>query len=268
MKTIQVGNSILINEDCLKAMDFLIEKGIKVDAIITDPPYGTTACKWDSVIPLDEMWKRLKQVRKDNTATILFGNEPFSSYLRISNIKEYKYDWVWNKQIGTGFLNANKQPLRVYENILVFYKKQCTYNPQKFKGAPCHKRGSRVGKELTSMNTYGNTKYFDTLGDMKFPINIISYEKVHSSKTTHPTQKPVALMEYLIKTYTNEGDVVLDFTFGSCTTGIACQNLNRKFIGIEWNPEKDEEGNLINPEKYFNIGVERMRENLEKIKEC
>lgn len=258
MKITQVKNNILINEDCLVAMDYLIEKGIKVDAIITDPPYGTTACKWDSAIPFDDMWKRLEVLIRDNGAIILFGSEPFSSVLRMSNINLYKYDWIWDKRVGTGFLNANKQPLRAYENIIVFYKKQCTYNPQKFKGASCHKRGSKIGKKLESMNTYGNTRYVDTYGDMKFPINIISIEKVHPSKTSHPTQKPVALIEYLIKTYTNEGDIVLDFTMGSGTTGVACQNLNRKFIGIEFNPEKDKEGNLIEPDKYFKVAVERI----------
>lgn len=258
MKITQIKNNILINEDCLVAMDYLIEKGVKVNAIITDPPYGTTSCKWDSVIPFDEMWKRLKLLRKENTAIVLFGSEPFSSALRMSNIREYKYDWIWDKKIGTGFLNANKQPLRACENIIVFYSKQCVYNPQKFKGTPCHKRGSNIGKKLSSMNTYGNTKYVDTNGDMKFPINIISNEKIHSSNVVHPTQKPVALIEYLVKTYTNEGDIVLDFTMGSGTTGVACQNLNRKFIGIEFNPEKDKEGNLIEPDKYFKIAVERI----------
>lgn len=233
---------------CLEVLETLIKEGVVVDAVIADPPYGTTACKWDSVIPFEPLWEKLNKITKETGAFVLFGSEPFSSALRFSNIKNYKYDWVWNKTVGTGFLNANKQPLRVTENISVFYRKQCTYNPQKFKGKPCHKRGSKVGSDLTSMNTYGNTKYVETVGDMKFPLNLITFDKVHPSQTVHPTQKPVELMKYLVNTYTNEGDIVLDFCAGSGSTGIACRELNRRFIGIE--KEKS----------YFDIMVKRLEE--------
>lgn len=234
--------------DCLEVLETLIKEEVVVDAVIADPPYGTTACKWDSIIPFQPLWEKLNKITKDTGAFVLFGSEPFSSALRFSNIKNYKYDWVWNKTVGTGFLNANKQPLRVTENISVFYRKQCTYNPQKFKGKPCHKRGSKVGSDLTSMNTYGNTKYVETVGDMKFPLNLITFDKVHPSQTVHPTQKPIELMKYLVNTYTNEGDIVLDFCAGSGSTGIACRELNRRFIGIE--KEKS----------YFDIMVKRLEE--------
>lgn len=242
------GDVKLFLGDCLEVLETLIKEEVVVDAVIADPPYGTTACKWDSVIPFEPLWDKLNKITKENGAFVLFGSEPFSSTLRFSNIKNYKYDWVWNKTVGTGFLNANKQPLRVTENISVFYRKQCTYNPQKFKGKPCHKRGSKVGSDLTSMNTYGNTKYVETVGDMKFPLNLITFDKVHPSQTVHPTQKPVELMKYLVNTYTNEGDIVLDFCAGSGSTGIACRELNRRFIGIE------------KEQKYYDIMVKRFQE--------
>ena len=242
------GDVKLFLGDCLEVLETLIKEGVVVDAVIADPPYGTTACKWDSIIPFEPLWEKLNKITKETGAFVLFGSEPFSSTLRFSNIKNYKYDWVWNKTVGTGFLNANKQPLRVTENISVFYRKQCTYNPQKFKGKPCHKRGSKVGSNLTSMNTYGNTKYVETVGDMKFPLNLITFDKVHPSQTVHPTQKPVELMKYLVNTYTNEGDIVLDFCAGSGSTGLACRELNRRFIGIE------------KEQKYYDIMVKRLEE--------
>lgn len=242
------GDVKLFLGNCLEVLETLIKEEVVVDAVIADPPYGKTACKWDSVISFELLWEKLNKITKETGAFVLFGSEPFSSALRFSNIKNYKYDWVWNKTVGTGFLNANKQPLRVTENISVFYRKQCTYNPQKFKGKPCHKRGSKVGSDLTSMNTYGNTKYVETVGDMKFPLNLITFNKVHPSQTVHPTQKPVELMKYLVNTYTNEGDIVLDFCAGSGSTGVACRELNRKFIGIE------------KEQKYYDIMVKRLQE--------
>lgn len=211
--------------DCLKIMDGLIADGVKVDAIITDPPYGTTACKWDSVIPFEEMWKRLKALRKDNTPIVLFGSEPFSSSLRISNIKEYKYDWIWEKEQGANFMLVKYQPYKVHEIISVFYKHR--YNPQMTKGKP-YVSGKGFSGDIT-----GNViKIQNKNIGIRYPKSI---QKFNTDKKTsiHPTQKPLALMEYLIKTYTNEGDTVLDFTMGSGTTGVACKNLNRNFIGIE-----------------------------------
>ena len=246
-------NYKLLQGDCIEQMK-TIETG-SVDAIITDPPYGTTACKWDSVIDFDLMWEQLNRIIKPNGAIVLFGAEPFSSALRMSNIKNYKYDWFWNKKIPTGFALVKKQPMRQVENILVFYKKQPTYNRQWLKKDKKHQRKNR-GKGLikdTSKESevYNNMKlkYSDEFDDTKKnPINIIEFTKTNHNKI-HPTQKPVALMEYLIKTYTNENETVLDFTMGSGSTGVACVNTNRNFIGIE------------RDNKYFEIATNRIKEN-------
>ena len=235
----------LLKGDCLELMKDIPSGSI--DAIITDPPYGTTACKWDSVIPFDLMWEQLNRIIKPNGAIVLFGNEPFSSALRMSNIKNYKYDWIWEKPKGTGHLNANKQPMRYTENISVFYKNQCAYNPQKTNG---HKPANRNGKRKKETDLYG--KYNEQISGgytERHPKNIIQVNNVNSAHgILHPTQKPTELMEYIIKTYTNENEKVLDFTMGSGTTGVACVNLNRKFIGIE----KDE--------NYFKIAEKRISE--------
>ena len=237
-----MGDNIkLYNGDCLEVMDRMIETGAKVDAIICDPPYGTTACKWDSIIPFEDMWERLNRLINPNGAIVLFGSEPFSSALRMSNIKNYKYDWTWQKEKGLGFLNAKKMPLRDTEIISVFYKKPCTYNPQMRKGKP-YKATNKPNKQKGTNRNYKSITTVNT-GE-RYPLTTLNFDRVR--KTQHPTQKPVALMEYLIKTYTNEGETVLDFTMGSGTTGVACKNLNRKFIGIELD------------EKYFNIAKERI----------
>lgn len=237
----------LIQGDCLEVMDNLIEEGVKVDAIITDPPYGTTACKWDSVIPFGEMWNRLNKLIKTNGAIVLFGSEPFSSALRMSNIKNYKYDWYWEKSRVTGVLNAKKQPLRHIENISVFYKKQCLYNPQGVES--CNKETSTGNTGKGSSDNYGSVKVGKyTQTQTGYPKQKLFFSSV--GKTQHPTQKPVALMEYLIKTYTNENELVLDFTMGSGSTGVACKNTNREFIGIELD------------ENYFNIAKNRIESTL------
>lgn len=241
----------LYNGDCLEVMDRLIENGVKVDAIITDPPYGTTACKWDSVIPFDEMWKRLNSLRDDSTPIILFNQEPFGSMLRISNIKEYKYDWIWEKSNPSNIALVNKQPMRYHELISVFYKKQCKYNKQMI-----IRESPRIKQAQDSDYVFHNSqseqtrlKYIEVNSnkydkDLKNPSTILKFNSLRPNAkefVKHPTQKPTALMEYLIKTYTNDGDTVLDFTMGSGTTGVACVNTNRKFIGIELD------------ENYFNI---------------
>ena len=238
-------NINLINGDCLDIMDKLIADGITVDAIITDPPYGTTACSWDSIIPFEDMWLRLNKLIKPNGAILLFGSEPFSSALRMSNIKKYKYDWVWEKSKATNFLNAKKQPLRAKENILAFYNSQPTYNPQMSKGEAYNKG---VRKEQINDDVYGSFKQAEVKSDGdRYPRDVLYFKTAESEGTTlHKTQKPVALMEYLIKTYTNENEMVLDFTMGSGTTGLACKNLNRNFIGIELD------------EKYFKIAEKRI----------
>ena len=249
----QINDITMHKGDCLEIMDRLIEQGIIVDAIITDPPYGTTACKWDSVIDFDEMWLRLNKLIKPNGAIVLFGSEPFSSALRMSNIKNFKYDWIWEKNIAGNFATANKQPMKYHEILSVFYKKQCTYNKQLIERSESGKKrcksphnyntneiNSDINNNL-SRKTLGIVKYNP---DLKNPSSILKFSKV--KKTVHPTQKPVVLMEYLIKTYTNENELVLDFTMGSGTTGIAAKNLNRNFIGIELD------------DKYFEIAKERI----------
>ena len=223
----------IIHGDCLEEMKKIPDGSI--DLVLTDPPYGTTACKWDTRIPFEPMWEQLKRITKKNGAIVLFGSQPFTSALVMSNPKMFKYDLIWNKELATGFLNANRMPLRSHEEILVFYDKQPTYNSQKLIGKPNHSRGKNKCK---TNNLYGYHKIAeDNFTELKHPKSIILLQKEHPSKTVHPTQKPVALMEYLIKTYTNEGETVLDFTMGSGTTGVACKNLNRNFIGIELDKE-------------------------------
>ena len=235
----------LIKGECLEVMK-TIESG-SVDAIITDPPYGTTACKWDSVIDFELMWEQLNRIIKPNGAIVLFGSEPFSSALRMSNIKNYKYDWVWEKSKATNFLNAKKQPLRAKENILIFYKKQPTYNPQMKKGEAYNKG---IRKEQTQDDVYGSFEQTEVKSDgYRYPRDVLYFKTAESEgKTFHKTQKPIALMEYLIKTYTNENETVLDFTMGSGSTGVAAKNTNRNFIGIEMD------------EKYFDIATNRISE--------
>lgn len=239
----------LYNGDCLEVMDKLIEEGVIFDAIITDPPFGTTACKWDSVIPFDKMWERINKLIKPTGAICLFGCEPFSSRLRMSNIKNYKYDWIWQKEQGTGTLNAKKMPLRNTENISVFYKKQCTYNPQMTKGEPYKADRCTFSKNIESIYGKQVDRVITVNNGTRYPLTIIKFNRPIKNRV-HPTQKPVGLLEYLIKTYTNEGELVLDFTMGSGSTGVACLNTNRKFIGIELD------------ENYFNIAKERIENNI------
>ena len=231
----------LIHGDCLEKMQDIADGS--VDLILTDPPYGTTACKWDSVIPFEPMWAQLKRVIKPNGAIVLFGSEPFSSALRMSNIKNYKYDWVWNKMIGCNFASAGRMPLKVTELISVFGGG--AYYPIKTKGRMRNKGGGNqfVGIYGEKQKNKVSKSY---ASDTYHPINIINISNARRVGKTHPTQKPVALMEYLIKTYTNEGENVLDFTMGSGTTGVACVNLNRDFIGIEQDAD------------YFKIAQDRI----------
>lgn len=218
----------IFNEDCLEWMKRIPDGSI--DAIITDPPYWTTACKWDSVIPFDKMWEQLKRIIKPNGAIVLFWSEPFSSALRMSNIKMYKYDWIWNKKKSSSALLAKKQPLRIYENIIVFW--WTIYNPQ------MEQRKPRVDKEnyiknWDAFNWWWVVRKHSNPEWLYFPKNILEISNADQRWKVHPTQKPVALIEYLIRTYTNEWETVLDFTMGSGTTAIACINTNRNYIGFE-----------------------------------
>jgi len=242
-----VKTNIIYNMDCLEGMKKLPDKCI--DLVLTDPPYGKTACKWDFIIPLDEMWKQLKRIIKTNGAILIFGIEPFSSFLRISNINQYKYDWVWQKDKATNHLNAKKMPMRRNELISVFYEKQCLYKPQLVKKNPNNIRPPTTKR--TQAENYGSmiTKSERQIPiDMSYPNETLKFRGCFGDKgkSIHPTQKPVKLIKYLINTYTNENQIILDFTIGSGTTAIACLELNRKYIGYEINKE------------YFDISQKRI----------
>jgi DNA modification methylase len=244
----------LYNGDCLEVMKSIPDKSI--DAIITDPPYGTTACKWDSIIPFKPMWEQLNRIIKPNGAIVLFGSEPFSSSLRMSNIKNYKYDWYWNKLHGANFMNGNRQPIKNIELASVFYKKQPTYNSQKTTNPKGVEKRSlyKPSKQKEFGKDQVGTREKRTQPSKQYEPNkllakcLIEFKR--EWKPIHPTQKPVALMEYLIKTYTNELETVLDFTMGSGTTGVACCNTNRDFIGIELDKE------------YFKMAKQRIKNEL------
>lgn len=231
--------------DCLELMKNIPDKSI--DMVLTDPPYGTTACKWDVIIPFDPMWNELRRITKDNGAICLFGNEPFSSLLRCSNIKGYKYEWYWKKNHATGHLNAKKRPMKITETISIF--NTLKYFPQGLQKVYWEVSNSdshcqRGGDNKTSTVSGGLKKNYKQTAT-GYPRDMLEFDSCNGNKE-HPTQKPVALLEYLIKTYTLENETVLDFTAGSGSTGVACQNLNRSFIGIE----KDD--------KYFEIAKNRI----------
>ena len=228
----------IIHGDCLEVMKEIPNNSI--DMILADLPYGATACKWDTIIPFEPLWEQYNRVIKDNGCVALFGSEPFSSYLRMSNINNYKYDWYWNKVQGTGFSAVKKQPMRVIETISIFYKKPPIYNPQMEKREKViDSRNWKQNKRISENSRFTSTD--DSLSqkiyDKKYPVNLLNINRAsnecNNSKRAHPTQKPVALFEYLIKTYTNEGDVVLDNVIGSGTTAVACINTGRNYIGIE-----------------------------------
>ena len=244
-------NINLFNGDCLEVMKTIPDGS--VDLVLTDPPYGTTACKWDTVIDLDLMWEQLKRIIKPNGAIVLFGSEPFSSALRMSNIKKYKYDWVWEKDKPANFALANKQPMKYHENVMVFcygstpYFKIMSENHKPMNGQASY--GRTFNGSVPSLNIKDVNKGGSTLRNPKSiqKFNTVKHNSIDKGGF-HPTQKPVALLEYLIKTYTQENETVLDFTMGSGSTGVACKNLDRKFIGIELD------------ETYFNIAKNRIGE--------
>lgn len=239
-------NCQLFCGDCLEIMKQIPDKS--VDMILCDLPYGTTACKWDTVIPFDKLWEHYNRIIKDNGAIVLFGSEPFSSKLRMSNIKNFKYDWVWDKKTGLGFLDSKYRPLKQHETISVFSKGGCSngsktqmkYCPQGL--IPTTKRNSNSKSNI--LNSEPKQRKLLNTQFTNYPKTILTFNR---ETGLHPTQKPVALCEYLIKTYTNEGDVVLDNCMGSGTTGVACRNLGRKFIGIELD------------EEYFKIAENRIK---------
>ena len=249
MSDVKTENLWLMKGDCLERMKEIPDGS--VDMVLTDPPYGTTACKWDSVIPFESMWEQLNRIIKPNGAIVLFGQEPFSSFMRVSNIKGYKYDWVWDKVKQGAFATAKFAPLKQHELISVFSKDggKCNYFPQMVK-----REKSRTGKIYSSSDS-ASVKYNDGVERVyteKYPKTILTESNANNKGKVHPTQKPVALLEYLIRTYTNEGETVLDFTMGSGSTMIACLNTNRKGIGIELD------------QNYFEIAKKRIEKGVEK----
>ena len=260
----------LIHGDCLEEMGKLIDNEVKVDLVLTDVPYGTTKCKWDNIISFDEMWDCIHKLSKPTTPCLLFCDEPFSSRLRLSNLKEYKYDWLWIKEGASNIFNAKRRPLKYHENIAVFYKEQCKFYPERIMIPRLSRRveqgqrtgwvgvseaksqvsgdGTRTGKYISNVSEYDK--------DWKNPSQHIFFSRVKANsheKVDHPTQKPIKLLEHLIRAYTDDGDTVLDFTMGSGSTGVACLQTNRNFIGIELE------------EKYYNIAKERCKEYQSKL---
>ena len=240
----------LHNKDCLEFMQTLPDNSI--DFCLTDPPYGTTSCSWDSVIPFEPMWVQLRRVVKDNGAILLFGSEPFSSHLRMSNKKMYKYDWTWKKERGTGFASSKRAPLRDVENISVFYSKPPFYDSvgepleKPYRHClPIHTKGASPSLKSSNLTESGERVYRWYTHRTK--SSLLQFKRDDVCKGVHPTQKPVALLEYLIKTYTLEGETVLDFTMGSGSTAVACLNTGRKFVGCELDPV------------YFEVTKERLK---------
>lgn len=223
--------AFLLQGDCLEMMK-LIPDG-SVDMVLCDLPYGTTQNKWDAVIPFDQLWAEYRRVCKVDAAIVLTAAQPFTSALVMSNPELFKYQWVWEKSVATNFLNAKKQPLRNHEDVLVFYSAQPTYNPQMVPGE--RKTSRRVGTKTANYGKADKETFYDSTE--RYPLSVQRFASRLDGAALHPTQKPVALMEYLVRTYTNEGDTVLDNTMGSGTTGVACNNTGRNFIGIERDPE-------------------------------
>ena len=237
-------NIELYNGDCLELMKNIPDKSI--DMILCDLPYGTTACKWDTVIPFEPLWEQYNRIIKDNSAIVLFGSQPFTSALIMSNLKMFKYEWIWEKDAGSNFATVKYQPMKEHENILVFGKGKTRYFP-----IMQERIGSRKGKETTTIDSGRKDSVYGTqegrgilkVGKLRYPRSI---QRFNRERGLHPTQKPVKLLEYLIKTYTNEGELVLDNCMGSGSTGVACLKTNRKFIGIEQD------------DKYFEIAYNRI----------
>ena len=234
----------LLNGDCLEVMKSIPDKSI--DMILCDLPYGTTACKWDIIIPFKPLWEQYNRIIKDNSAIVLFGSQPFTSALIMSNLKMFKYEWIWEKDAGSNFTTVKYQPMKEHENILVFGKGKTRYFP-----IMQERIGSRKGKETTTIDSGRKDSVYGTqegrgilkVGKLRYPRSI---QRFNRERGLHPTQKPVKLLEYLIKTYTNEGELVLDNCMGSGSTGVACLKTNRKFIGIEQD------------DKYFEIAYNRI----------
>lgn len=239
-----IGDATLYLGDCLGVMEQFENK--ELDAVVADPPYGTTKCDWDSVIPLGAMWQELNRITKVNGAFIFTAGQPFTTALISSNIEIFKYCWVWEKPSAKGHLNSKFSPMKAHEDICVFYKKQPTYNPQMTYG---HSRKMAVKNKLLNSDVYNpNTRTVSYDSSCRYPRTVQIFKQDTQKSSLHPTQKPVALMNFLIKTYTDKGQAVLDFAMGSGTTGVACVESGRIFVGIE----------II--EKYFDIACKRIEQ--------
>ena len=248
MKDVITENYKLLHGDCLERMKEIPDGS--VDLILTDPPYGTTNCRWDSVIPFEPMWEQLKRIIKPSGAIVMTASQPFTTSLIMSNISQYHHSWVWCKRFAANFPQAKRQPLRVHEDVIVFGKTPKYYPVMTKRDVPI-KKGKNAGAEMYGgVSGLGREDYKGKVYYEKYPETVVEFNIRADGRRLHPTQKPVALLEYLIKTYTNENETVLDFTFGSCSTGIACLSTNRKFIGIELDND------------YFDIGAERMRNHI------
>lgn len=237
----------IYNEDCLEGMKRIPDKS--VDMILCDLPYGTTRNKWDSIIPLDLLWEQYNRIIKDNGAIVLTAQTPFDKVLGVSNLKYLRYEWIWQKDNASNFLNARRNPMKVHENVLIFYRKMPKYQPQMREGYEPYQSARSAKPVDTYMNNY-DTTYVSRSSGKRFPISVLTF---NSERGLHPTQKPVALFEYLIKTYTIEGENVLDNCMGSGTTAIACMNTNRNYIGFEMDTN------------YFNLANERIEKHLNPI---
>ena len=241
----------LYHGDCLEIMPYLEP----VDIILCDLPYGTTACKWDIIIPFEPMWEQYKRIIKDNGAIVLTASQPFTSALVMSNPTMFKYEWIWDKSLSTGHLNSKIMPLKRHENLLIFSKSKHIYNP-----LMVERKKQRINKSNNrvfhgdGLHTYGKFKSIDAKYDSRFPTSIINISNADKTNIVHPTQKPVALFEYLIKTYTNDGNTVMDNCFGSGTTAVACERLKRRWIGIEIE------------EKYCEIAAKRIEQERKQLK--
>ena len=245
-----MNNMLKINqvykENCIGENGMCLIDDKSIDCIICDLPFGTTKNKWDSIIDLNLLWEQYEKIIKDNGCIALFAQTPFDKILGASNLKLLKYEWVWEKEQGTGHLNAKKMPLKIHENILIFYKKLPIYNPQMTQG---HTPSAKNGSHKKEQTNYGKFNHVSTGGSTtRYPKSIIKFNRVYSHNLIHPTQKPVELIEYLIRTYTNENDLILDNCMGSFTTAVACINTNRNYIGFE------------NNDKYFELGQKRLEE--------
>ena len=239
---------LLYHGDCLEVMKKLPNK--KIDCVICDLPYGITSCKWDTVIPFNEMWSSLDRICKDTAAMLFTASQPFSSNLVMSNVINFRHEWIWKKNRGSNYANTVREPMKEHESVLMFSKGKWTYNKQMEERAEAGKARAKYNVKFESQSeNYKNFegKATNKLSKLRVPSSV---QKFNTEVGLHPTQKPITLMEYLVKTYTNENEIVLDFTMGSGTTGVACVNLNRKFIGIE------------KEEKYFNIAKERIEKSL------